>query len=341
MDTTFSAPGDQADRDATRQTFEPILLPAEALRRICLEAGAGDVGCIEIGRPALDSERDDILAAYPRTQTVVCLAHPLNPENIRSRARQLSADEVHHSTDELSTTARTILRRLNALGVRGAAVPADFPMDTGRFSGKMWNVSHKVMAVESGLGRMGLNRLVIHPRFGNFIRLTSLLIDARLDAHGTPLKDSACTKCGLCAAVCPVGAISLKGPFNFMACMTHAYRDNVMGFLDMLDALIVSKDLAGFRERFQDKETASMWQSLMYKMNYRCGYCMAVCEAGRAGAGAYAGQHKAFMKEVFLPLKNRKEAVYVAAGSAAQKRAQANPNKEVRPVSVLVERTSS
>ncbi len=320
------------------QGHTPKLLAAEDLRRICMEAGAGDAGFIEIGRQALDQERSDILAAYPRTQTVVCLAVPLNPENIRSHARQLNSDEFHHATDELSTTVRTALRRLNALGVRGAAVPPDFPMDMGRYPGKIWNVSHKTMAVEGGLGHMGINRLVIHPVMGNFIRLTSILIDAQLDAYSAPLKESGCTHCGLCVAVCPVGAISKDKPFDFMACMTHAYRDNVTGFMDMLDAVITSGDFAAFRERFQDKETASMWQSLMYKMNYRCGYCMAVCMAGRAGGCAYEGQRKAFMKEVFLPLKNRKEAVYVKPGSPAQKRAEANPNKEVRPVGISVER---
>jgi hypothetical protein len=81
-----------------------------------------------------------------------------------------------------------------------------------------------------------------------------------------------------------------------------------------------------------------MWQSLMYRMNYRCGYCMAVCRAGRAGACGYEGSKRAFLDEVFTPLKNRKEAVYVAAGSPAEVRAAANPHKEVRRVGLTVER---
>ncbi|HWR05220.1 MAG TPA: 4Fe-4S double cluster binding domain-containing protein [Humidesulfovibrio sp.] len=325
-------------RQKTPSTVTPVRLKTAELRSLCLEAGAGDCGFVELGRTALDFERADILAAYPRTRTLVALAFPLNPENIRSQARQMSSAEVHDATAESAHTARSILRRLNTQGVRGVAVPADFPMDMGRFPGKIWNVSHKIVAVQAGLGHMGVNRLVIHPVFGNFIRLTTLLIDAELDAYGAPLADSPCIHCGLCEAVCPVGAIGADKPFNLMACMTHAYRDNVVGFMDLLDATRSTTDIEAFRQRFKDREVASMWQSLMYKMNYRCGYCMAVCPAGQVGGLAWQGRKKAFMDEVFRPLKNRKEDVYVAPGSQAEARALKNPNKEVRRVVPLVER---
>ena len=209
-------------------------------------------------------------------------------------------------------------------------------MDMGKFPGKIWNVSHKIMAVESGLGHMGLNRLVIHPVFGNFIRLTSLLIDTELDTYGTPLSKSSCDNCGLCLSACPVGAIQRHKPFDFMSCMTHAYRDNFSGFMDMLDSLLRSSDMDSFRQRYSDRETASMWQSLMYKMNYRCGYCMAVCPAGQAARPA--GSRKEFVHDVVLPLKNRHEQVYVAHGSKAENKAQANPNKQVRLVGFQMQR---
>ncbi|EKO39084.1 MAG: putative Fe-S protein [Solidesulfovibrio magneticus str. Maddingley MBC34] len=317
-------------------TVSPKQLTAADLRQLCLEAGADDVGFVDIGRPALDHERNDILAAYPRTRTIICLVIRLNPENMRSQARHISSDEFHHATGAVATVGRTILRRLNALGVRGAIEPADFPMDMGRFPGKIWYVSHKIMAVEGGLGHMGLNRLVIHPQFGSCIRMTSLLIDTPLDVYGSPLEQSLCDRCGLCLSVCPVGAIKRNAPFDFMACMTHAYRDNFAGFMDMLDSLLRSPDMDAFRQRFSDRETASMWQSLMYKMNYRCGYCMAVCPAGQAGN--FCGSKKEFLQEVLLPLKNRKEQVYVMADTDAEKRARTNPNKEIRRIVFSIRR---
>jgi epoxyqueuosine reductase QueG len=317
-------------------TVGPKQLKATDLLRLCLEAGADDVGFVDIGRPALDHERNDILAAYPRTRTIISLVIRLNPENMRSQARHISSDEFHHATGTVATVGRNILRSLNALGIRGTIEPADFPMDMGRLPGKIWNVSHKTMAVEGGLGHMGLNRLVIHPQFGNFIRMTSLLIDTALDVYGSPIEQSLCDRCGLCLSACPVGAIQRNAPFDFMACMTHAYRDNFTGFMDMLDSLLRSPDMDTFRQRFSDRETASMWQSLMYKMNYRCGYCMAVCPAGQAGH--FCGSRKDFLQEVLLPLKNRKEQVYVMADTNAEKRARTNPHKEIRRIGFSIRR---
>jgi Uncharacterized Fe-S protein len=314
------------------------VLEAGELRAICLEAGASDCGFVEISRPAFDFERQDILDVYPRTKTLIALAFALNPENMRSRVRNMSSSELHEASDEADRAERRILRHLNAQGVRGVAVPADFPMDMGRFPGKIWHVSHKIVAVEAGLGRMGLNRLVLHPRLGSFIRLATLLVDAEVDVYGAPLKDSPCIDCGLCVAACPVGAVRRDGSFDLTTCMVHAYRDNIVGFLDFIDSVLTAPDLAAFRQRFLDRETASLWQSLMYKMNYRCGYCMAVCPAGRPGGVDYARDRKAYMAEVFRPLRDRSEEVYVIPGSPAEERASKNPNKKVRRVVPKVER---
>ena len=59
-----------------RATAEPVptkpsKVDADRLRRLCREAGADDVGLVEIGRPALDDQRSDILRFFPATQTLI------------------------------------------------------------------------------------------------------------------------------------------------------------------------------------------------------------------------------------------------------------------------------
>ncbi len=55
-----------------------------------------------------------------------------------------------------------------------------FPMEMARFPGKIWVVSHKPVAVAAGLGMMGVHRNVIHEKFGNFILLGTILLDAEV-----------------------------------------------------------------------------------------------------------------------------------------------------------------
>ena len=57
------------------------------LRRLALEAGADDVGFVEINRPALEKDRPDIHNAFPLTKTLVSFVVRMNREPIRSPAR--------------------------------------------------------------------------------------------------------------------------------------------------------------------------------------------------------------------------------------------------------------
>lgn len=44
-------------------------------------------------------------------------------------------------------------------------------------------ISHKPIAEAAGLGKMGLHRNVIHPVFGSFILLNTVLIDVEIDEY--------------------------------------------------------------------------------------------------------------------------------------------------------------
>ncbi len=58
-------------RPATEAPQPEEPLDAAWLRQLLLGAGADDVGFVEIGRSALDDQRDDILEAFPRTKTLI------------------------------------------------------------------------------------------------------------------------------------------------------------------------------------------------------------------------------------------------------------------------------
>ncbi len=294
------------------------------------------MGLVDLDRESVQKEKEGILHVYPLTRSVIAIIILNNRENIQSPARYVANEEYHHTGDRTSSVSREILRRLNRLGIRGVVVNKGWPMALDRYPGKIWDVSHKIMAVEAGLGHMGVNRLVLHPKYGSCVQLESILINGVLDAYDRPLEENPCFKCNLCAAVCPTGAITKDQPFDFLACLTHTYRDNHAGFQNWIEAMVTSHDMAEYRSHFDDRETALMWQSLMFRISYRCSYCMAVCPAGEEVKSAYLENKKEYVERVLKPLRDRREPVYVMAGSKAEERARRNPNKEVRIVAGMM-----
>lgn len=300
-----------------------------AIKKICVDAGADDVGLADLDRDSLSMEREGILHVYSLTRSVISIVMANNRENMQSPARYVANEEFHHTGDRTSIVSREILRRLNQVGIRGVVVNKDWPMAMDRYPGKIWDVSHKTMAVEAGLGHMGMNRLVLHPKYGSCVQLESILVNGVMDEYDHPLEENPCIKCNLCAVVCPTGAITKDQPFDFMACLTHSYRDNNIGFNNLVEAIVTSKDMEEYRSRFDDRETSFMWQSLMFRMSYRCGYCMAVCPAGEEVKPVYLENKKEHVERILKPLRDRQERIYVTAGSRAEAKARRNASKEV------------
>jgi NAD-dependent dihydropyrimidine dehydrogenase PreA subunit len=321
------------------QTVSPAPVPppqpldAAGLRQLVLDAGADDVGFVEIGRPALDDQRADILKAFPRARTLVSFVVRMNREAIRTPARSVSNTEFHHSGDRVNEVARDVVRALEDRGIRAMNPAMGFPMEMDQFPGKVWVVSHKPVAVAAGLGQMGIHRNVIHPKFGNFILLGTILVDAEVGEAGRPIDYNPCLECKLCVAACPVGAIAPDGGFNFSACYTHNYREFMGGFTDWVEQVADSKSARDYRERVSDAESASMWQSLSYGANYKAAYCLAVCPAGEDVIGPFLTDRKTFLAETVRPLQEKEETLYVTRNSDAEEHAARRfPHKRIKRV---------
>jgi Fe-S-cluster-containing hydrogenase component 2 len=316
-----------------RRTEPPGVIDADWLREVCLGAGADDVAFASVDNPALASEREHVESALPGTRTYISLVVKMNRDNVRSPARSVANQEFHRTGEIINEAAHRITRTLQDAGHRALNPSATFPMEMDKFPGRIWVVAHKPVAVASGLGVMGIHRNVIHPRFGNFILLATILIDGEVSAHGEPLDYSPCLECKLCVAACPVGAIGKDGEFDFVACSVHNYREFMGGFTDYVQTIADSDDAADFRSRVTDSENASMWQSLSFKANYKAAYCLAVCPAGEEVIEPFLDDRKAFMDLVLRPLQEKRETLYVLPDSAAKAHAEKRyPHKPVKVV---------
>src|SRR5690349_1345877 len=127
-------------------------LDAEWLKQLVLDAGADDAGFVELARPALDEQREDIQKAFPHAKTLISFVVRMNREAIRTPARSVANTEFHHSGDEVNDVARKVVQILEEHGIRAMNPPMGFPMEMDRFPGKVWVVSHKPVAVAAGLG---------------------------------------------------------------------------------------------------------------------------------------------------------------------------------------------
>jgi len=319
-------------KSALEKVSEP--LDAAWLRQLCLDAGADDVGFVEVDRSVLAGERPHIQRAFPHTRSLISFVLRMNRDNVRSPARSVANSEFHHTGDEVNGVARRIVAALERAGIRALNPPMGFPMEADRWmTERMWVVAHKPVAVAAGLGHMGIHRNVIHPRFGNFILLGTILVGAEISAYSHELDYNPCLECKLCVAACPVGAIGADGAFNFSACYTHNYREFMGGFEDWVETIAGSRDGKDYRRRVKESESVSLWQSLSFGANYKAAYCMAVCPAGEDVIGPYLTSKKNFADEVMRPLQAKREPVYVIPGSDAEAHVQKRyPHKTVRHV---------
>jgi ferredoxin-NADP reductase/Fe-S-cluster-containing hydrogenase component 2 len=322
-------------RKADGESRSTPQLSAAELRQLALECGADDVGLVELGRAGVDPQRDEILRNYPWTKMLVSYVVRMAREPLRGPPRSVANLEFHRAGHEIDHIGSEIVAKLEASGIRAVNPSMGFPMEMYHTpSYAPWVVSHKPIAVEAGLGHMGIHRNLIHPKFGNFVLLGTVLTELEVETYDHPIEYNPCLECKLCVAACPVGAIGPDGSFNFSSCFTHNYREFLGGFSDWVEQVADARDALDYRRRINESETASMWQSLSYGANYKSAYCMAVCPAGEDVIGPYLEDKQRHLKEVVRPLQERAEPVYVVKGSDADAIARHKfKNKTVKPVS--------
>ena len=320
-------------------------LSAEDMKALCLESGADDVGLVSIRRSEIDEQREDILRAAPWTKSLLSFCCRMNREPIRTPERSVANLEFHHTGEQVDQVARKVVAALERRGIRAINPSMGFPMEMDRFPGKIWVVSHKPVAVAAGLGQIGIHRNVIHPKFGNFILLGTILVDRDLSADGrddgTVTEFNPCLECKLCVAACPVGAIGPDGHFNFSACYTHNYREFMGGFTDWVEDVAESKSAKDYRTKVSDSESASVWQSLSFGANYKAAYCLSVCPAGEDVISPFLENRSQFINETLKPLQKKEETVYVMPGTDAETHVLKRfPHKHVKQVGSVLRSTS-
>ncbi|MFQ5477826.1 MAG: SCP2 sterol-binding domain-containing protein [Candidatus Binatia bacterium] len=251
----------------------------EFKRELRARSNCDDVGVISVDDPAVAHEFDEIRYIYPHAKSLICLIGEENKPALQSRYLPTANHELYSCEERIFGMGRLSIAYIKTLGGEGLSTTIGWPQEVSRrWADKIWPLSHKLVAQAAGLGVIGLSRNFLHRKFGAYCLIDTLITNLEFAEYDGPIAWNPCLECNLCVASCPTEAIRADGDFDFFACYNHTYRDSIPGFLDLVRDLGEAKPKR-FLKRWTDIEIAALWQSLAYRVEYRCFNCVATCPA--------------------------------------------------------------
>jgi len=147
-------------------------------------------------------KRTDPTKLVDGAKSVICFAYNYNPEDTMSTQDNLKIARYAYGRDYHKVIKKKLVKLFNEMqGVFGP------------FSGRCFVDSAPVMerewALRAGLGWIGKNTLIIHPKKGSYFFLSEMIIDIELE-YDDPMTDH-CGTCTRCIDACPTDAISEEG----------------------------------------------------------------------------------------------------------------------------------
>jgi ferredoxin len=147
-------------------------------------------------------------------------------------------------------------------------------------AGKVLSLPH--LAVEAGLGTLGLNLQLLTPEFGPRVMLGAIVTQAEL-APDRPLARALCLgeACGRCLRACPGDAIG-HFTLDLARCTPYSSPYGYHFVQQHVERILETPDPAQRMERVQSMDTFMIWQSMLRGVGVYtgCTRCADVCPAG-------------------------------------------------------------
>ena len=167
-------------------------LTQEQLRKILVDAGASEVGFCSL----------DENAPYPYGISIMYKLSDAVLKTITDRPSKIYFQHYRAVNTQLDLLALLTVRELEKAGFN--ALPIAASQSINKYDGYY---PHKTVAVQSNLGYIGKNCLLINEKYGSKVRFATVLTDFPLVVD-LPKPQNKCGECNICVKICPAGAIS-------------------------------------------------------------------------------------------------------------------------------------
>ena len=182
---------------------------------LAMSYGAGAVGIVTTEMLAGGPPSTDLTYVLPNAKSAVSFAVPLDQKFIEPWFNK--QNHADHFRDNIRTNviasgiSLELANYLNQKGYPSVPLTANTAYRTESKNGpydEIPPISHRYLAVRSGVGFFGLSGNVLTPKDGAAIILGSVVTEAKLIAtEPLPVADNYCDDCRLCKAACASGFI--------------------------------------------------------------------------------------------------------------------------------------
>lgn len=188
---------------------------AEHFERYAKWVAGGNAGAMSYLERGLDRRRDPRVV-LPSAKSILCVAVPYSP-GLKGAAEPSQgpryARYIHGRDYHLSIAERLEEVMLAVAAKTGKALEWKVCVDTSAVLERSW-------AALAGLGWVGKNTLLLHPKHGSYLLLGEVLISEEVGKGPTPMA-SLCGHCRRCLDACPTGAFTAPRELDSRKCISY------------------------------------------------------------------------------------------------------------------------
>lgn len=195
-------------------------MPGDLNKQLAQQAEKLGFNVMGVADPAAFEQLPPVVADFGREYRFP------NPRQVMEECRAVVVVGLHVTADYFDAVATRKDLRAQVYGEiigNRSLLLADWLRQQGYVAAAADKIALKRAAVLAGLGRVGKNTLIAHPRLGSDVRWGAVLTDAPLTTNpaGNPMDGSLCGECEVCIKSCPAGALT-PYKLDFDRCLVPA-----------------------------------------------------------------------------------------------------------------------